>query len=129
MTSNHSLIGIVGLKDVTIGFIAQTAELWVIINPQEQGKDYDTEATQLILHYGFMEQNWHRIEAFDRENNILGWKVDEKLGFQFERIRREVFFHDGQYYNVHMYSMLQRGYIELFRTSPIYADMRDLFSL
>jgi len=129
LKSNDSLIGLVGLKDVTIGFIHQTAELCVIIDPQEQGKGYDTETTQLILHHGFMEQNLNRIEAFDRENTISGWKVDEKLGFQFERIRREAFFHDGQYYNVHMYSMLRREYIELFRMSPMYATMRELFSL
>jgi RimJ/RimL family protein N-acetyltransferase len=128
LKSNNSLIGVVGLKDVTIGFIYQTAELCVVINPQEQGKGYDTEVTQLILHYGFMEQNWNRIETFDRENNLFGWRVDEKLGFQFESIRREAFFCDGQYYNVHMYSMLRREYIELFRTSHIYTNMRDIFS-
>ena len=130
LKSNNTLIGSVGLKDINGGFVYQAAELYSIrIDPQEQGKGYGTEATQLILHYGFIKQNLNRIETYDVEENVPGWKVDEKLGFQFEGIRREVFFRDGRSQNMRMYSMLRREYIEVFSTSPIYAAMRDILSL
>ena len=125
LKSNNTLIGVVGLKN--INHLHQTAELYTIrIDPQEQGKGYGTEATQLILHYGFMELNLNRIQSLDVEENISAWKVDEKLGFQFEGIKREALFQDGRPYNMRMYSMLRREYIEFFSTSPVYAVMRDI---
>ena len=130
LKSNNTLIGSVGLKDINGGFVSQAAELYSVkIDPQEQGKGYGTEATQLILHYSFIKQNLNRIETYDVEENVPGWKVDEKLGFQFEGIRREVVFRDGRSQNMRMYSMLRREYIEFFSTSPIYAAMRDILSL
>jgi len=37
-----------------------------------------------------MELNLNRIQSLDVEENISSaWKVDEKLGFQFEGIKRE----------------------------------------
>ncbi len=130
LKSNHTLIGSVGLKDLTGGFVSQAAELYSVkVDPQEQGKGYGTEATQLILHYSFIKQNLNRLETYDVEENVPGWKVDEKLGFQFEGIRREVFFRDGRSQNMRMYSMLRREYIEVFSTNPIYAAMRDILSL
>jgi RimJ/RimL family protein N-acetyltransferase len=36
-----------------------------------------------------MELNLNRIQSLDVEENISAWKVDEKLGFQFEGIKRE----------------------------------------
>ncbi len=97
------------------------------VDPEEQGKGYSTEATKLMLRYGFMELNLNRIQTLDVEENIPGWKVDEKLGFQFEGVQREVFPRHGRFYNMRIYSILRREYMELFATSPVYADQRELF--
>ena len=74
-----------------------------------------------------MELNLNRIQTLDVEENIPGWKVDEKLGFKFEGVQREVFPRHGRFYNMRIYSMLRREYMELFTTSPVYADQRELF--
>ena len=80
-----------------------------------------------MLRYGFMELNLNRIQTLDVEENIPGWKVDEKLGFKFEGVQREVFPRHGRFYNMRIYSMLRREYFENFATSPVYADQRELF--
>jgi RimJ/RimL family protein N-acetyltransferase len=124
----NKLVGAIGLRN--IDHVYQSAELYMIkIDPQEQGKGYGTEATQLILHYGFMELNLNRIESLDVEENISAWKVDEKLGFQLEGLKREAFFRNGRPYNVRIYSLLRREYRELFLNSPVYADIREMLSL
>jgi RimJ/RimL family protein N-acetyltransferase len=128
LKSNNALIGSLGLKN--INHLNHTAELYTIrLNPQEHGKGYGTEATQLLLHYSFMELNLNRIEVLDVEENVPAWKVDEKVGFQYEGTRREAFFYGGRPYNVRIYSMLRREYRELFSSSPIYAAMREVLSL
>jgi len=122
---DNRLVGMVGLKDINI--LNQTAEFYNKVDPEEQGKGYSTEATKLMLRYGFMELNLNRIQTLDVEENVPGWKVDEKLGFKFEGVQREVFPRHGRFYNMRIYSMLRREYMEFFATSPVYADQRELF--
>jgi RimJ/RimL family protein N-acetyltransferase len=125
---DHKLVGAVGLKD--IDHIYQTAELYIIkIDPQEQGKGYGTEATQLMLHYGFMELNLNRIQTLNVEENVPGWKIEEKLGFQLEGVKREAFLRNGRPHSIRIYSLLRREYQELFSTSPVYTGIREAFSL
>ncbi len=123
---DNVLVGVVGLKDINL--LNQTAEFYNKVDPEEQGKGYSTEATKLMLRYGFLELNLNRIQTLDVEENTPGWKVDEKLGFKFEGIQREVFPRHGRFYNMRIYSMLRREYLELFATSPVYADQRELFA-
>lgn len=125
LKSDHTLVGVVGLKDINI--LNQSAEFYIKVDPEEQGKGYGTEATKLMLRYGFLELNLNRIQTLDVEENIPGWKVDEKLGFQFEGIMREMFHRHGRSYNMRIYSMLRREYFDLFTNSPVYADQRELF--
>lgn len=125
---DNQLVGAVGLKD--IDHIYQTAELYIIkIDPQEQGKGYGTEATQLMLHYGFMELNLNRIQTLNVEENVPGWKIEEKLGFRLEGVKREAFFRNGRPYNIRIYSLLRREYRDYLFTSPVYADIREALSL
>jgi len=88
LNEDYRLIGLVGLKD--INYINQTAEFYIIIGDRTiWGKGYGTEATKLMLCYGFMELNLNRIQTQDMEDNIGGWRADEKAGFQ---VRRDIAF-------------------------------------
>lgn len=122
---DHHLAGVVALKDINT--LNQSGEFYIKIDASEQGKGFGTEATKLMLRYGFLELNLNRIMTLDVEENIPGWKVDEKLGFRFEGVMREVFPRHGRHYNMRIYSMLRREYQELFVSSPVYADQRELF--
>jgi len=111
LNEDYRLIGLVGLKD--INYINQTAEFYIIIGDRTiWGKGYGTEATKLMLRYGFMELNLNRIQTQDMEDNIGGWRADEKAGFKYEGTLRSVIQRFGKYTNVRVYSMLRHEYFE-----------------
>jgi RimJ/RimL family protein N-acetyltransferase len=111
LKSDNRLIGLVGLKD--INNVNQTAEFYVIIGDRAAwGKGYGTEATKLMVRYGFMELNLNRIQTQDMEENIGGWRADEKAGFKYEGTLREVILRFGKYHNVRVYSLLRSEYLE-----------------
>ncbi|EFH80532.1 GNAT family N-acetyltransferase [Ktedonobacter racemifer] len=110
LKENHALIGIVGLKDINI--LNQSAEFYVKIDPSMQGKGYGTEATTLMVHYGFMELNLNRIQTQDMEENIGGWRADEKAGFKLEGTLREAILRFGRYQHVRVYSILRDEFLQ-----------------
>lgn len=107
---DNSLIGLAGLKDINI--LNQSAEFYVIIDRSAHGRGYGTEATKLMVRYGFMELNLNRIQTQDMEDNIGGWRADEKAGFKYEGTLREVIPRFGSYHNVKVYSLLKREFLE-----------------
>jgi RimJ/RimL family protein N-acetyltransferase len=108
---DNQLIGLVGLKD--INQLNQSAEFYVIIGDRSAwGKGYGTEATKLMIRYGFLELNLNRIQTQDMEENIGGWRADEKAGFKYDGTLREMIFRFGKYHDVRVYSMLRREFLE-----------------
>jgi RimJ/RimL family protein N-acetyltransferase len=111
LNENNRLIGLVGLKD--INYINQSAEFYIIIGDRSAwGKGYGTEATKLMIRYGFMELNLNRIQTQSMEDNIGGWRADEKAGFKYEATLREVILRFGKYNNVRVYSQLKSEYLQ-----------------
>jgi RimJ/RimL family protein N-acetyltransferase len=110
LKSDNTLIGLVGLKDIHL--LNQSAEFYNIIDRSAWGKGYGTEATKLMIHYGFMELNLNRIQTQDMDENIGGWRADEKAGFKYEGTMREVIPRFGKFHDVRIYSMLRREYLE-----------------
>ncbi len=116
LNENNRLIGLVGLKD--INYINQSAEFYVIIGDRSGwGKGYGTEATKLMVRYGFMELNLNRIQTQDMEENIGGWRADEKAGFKYEGTLREVILRSGKYNDVRVYSLLKSEYAQIAETA------------
>jgi len=110
LKEDNRLIGLVGLKDINI--LNQSAEFYVIIDSSAHGRGYGTEATKLMVRYGFMELNLNRIQTQDMEDNIGGWRADEKAGFKYEGTLREVIPRFGRFHNVKVYSLLRREFLE-----------------
>ena len=111
LNSDNRLIGLVGLKE--INYLNQSAEFYVIIGDRSlQGRGYGTEATKLMIRYGFMELNLNRIQTQDMEENIGGWRADEKAGFKYEGTLREVILRFGKYNDVRVYSLLRSEYLK-----------------
>jgi RimJ/RimL family protein N-acetyltransferase len=110
LNGDNRLIGLVGLKD--INYINQSAEFYVIIGDRAAwGKGYGTEATKLMIRYGFLELNLNRIQTQDMEDNIGGWRADEKAGFTYEGTLREVILRFGKFNDVRVYSLLKSEYL------------------
>ncbi|MBV9710496.1 MAG: GNAT family N-acetyltransferase [Ktedonobacteraceae bacterium] len=110
LKEDNRLIGMVGLKDINT--LNQSAEFYVIIDNSAHGRGYGTEATKLMVRYGFMELNLNRIQTQDMEDNIGGWRADEKAGFKYEGTLREAILRFGKYHNVKVYSLLRREFLE-----------------
>ena len=109
LKGERDLLGIVGLKDIHL--LNQSAEFYIKIDPSSQGKGYGTEATTLMLRYGFFELNLNRIQTQDMEENTGGWRTDEKAGFRFEGTLREAIQRFGCAHNVRVYSLLRHEFL------------------
>jgi RimJ/RimL family protein N-acetyltransferase len=115
---SNRLIGLVGLKDINL--LNQSAEFYIIIGDRAiQGRGYGTEATKLMIRYGFQELNLNRIQTQDMEENIGGWRADEKAGFKYEGTIREAIARFGHYHDVRFYSILKREYFEMTKAETL----------
>lgn len=75
------------------------------------GQGYGTEATQLIVDFGFRTLNLHRIELEVFDFNPRAQHVYEKVGFVYEGIRRDVLLWEGEYHNAIVMSILEHEYL------------------
>ena len=71
------------------------------------GKGYGTEATRLIVDFGFETLNLYRIELEVYDFNPRAQRVYEKIGFVREGIRRDVLLWDGVYQSGILMSLLR----------------------
>jgi RimJ/RimL family protein N-acetyltransferase len=79
----------------------QDAEFGIVIGEQDcQGKGYGTEATRLILDYGFTLLGLHNILLTVIEFNIAGIKAYEKAGFRVIGRRRRARWANGRFWDI-----------------------------
>lgn len=71
------------------------------------GKGYGSEATRLMIDFGFETLNLHRIELEVYDFNPRAQHVYEKIGFVREGVRRDVLLWDGVYQSGIMMSLLR----------------------
>ncbi|MFE6591293.1 GNAT family N-acetyltransferase [Streptomyces sp. NPDC057781] len=73
----------------------RTCTFRTLIGPRGRGRGIGTEATRLIVGYGFEELGLHRIQLDAYAYNHRALRVYEKVGFVTEGVRREVEWRDG----------------------------------
>ena len=71
------------------------------------GKGYGSEATRLIIEYGFETLNLHRIELEVYDFNRRAQRVYEKAGFVQEGVKRDVLLWEGNYQSAIVMSILE----------------------
>ena len=104
-------IGITSL--VHIDYKNRNAECIIDIGDKKAwGKGYGTETMKLLLDFGFLELNLHRMYLRVLSFNIRGIKLYEKVGFQQEGKSRESIFRDGKWHDIIHMSILQKEYLE-----------------
>ncbi len=91
------LVGLVGIwgarpKD-------RCAELGIALGREYIGRGYGSDATRVIVNYGFREMGLHRIQLSVAPFNLAGIRAYEKAGFVEEGHHRESVLHDGRWYD------------------------------
>jgi RimJ/RimL family protein N-acetyltransferase len=82
------------------------ATLGIALGREYIGRGYGTDATRVIVGYGFREMGLHRIELRVAPFNPAGIRAYEKAGFVVEGRRRESVLHDGRWYDEVLMSIL-----------------------
>jgi len=109
LKENNKYIGNVNL--VNIEWINRQAEFSIFIGEKKEWrKGYATEATKLMVDFGFNQRNLNRIYLTVLENNKVAIHLYEEMGFKKEGILREALFKDNKYYNLIIMSILKEEY-------------------
>ena len=104
-----TVIGVAFLIDIshhnrhcTIGITIGDRAYW--------GKGYGRAALRRLLRYCFEELNMHRVCAEIFEYNASWRRLVEWAGFTQEGTDREYLFRQGQYWDKHIYAILEEEY-------------------
>lgn len=103
------IIGTIGLYDINYRHQRATLKSMRIL-PQYQGQNIGLEATNLLIDYGFNVLNLHKITCDLFEDNIARLKGLLRLGFEKEGILKEHYFHQGEFKDAAIYSLLRKNY-------------------
>ena len=99
-------IGIIGL--LNIDRVSQKAEYYILIGDHRKKRNgAATEASRLILKYGFLTLGLNRIYLFTEVKNTPAQGLFEKLGFIREGVLREDIRSHGQYADRIVYGILR----------------------
>ncbi len=89
---------------------ARYAEIGYDIAQQFWGNGYATEVVTAVAEFGFKHMLLNRIEADVVAGNDASMRVLEKLGFVHEGILRERAYKAGKYYDLHLFSLLNKEF-------------------
>ena len=87
-------------------------EIGFALVPSERGKDYGTEAIQLMVDYLFLKKEIVRIQAPTETRNMPSQKALEKAGFTNEGTIRKSHYVRGEYRDMYLYSILREEWKE-----------------
>lgn len=99
-------IGFINLKN--LNFKSRWAKLGIMIGEKDcWDKGYGTEATRLMVRYGFWELNLNRIELSVAAFNERAIHSYQKLGFQQEVVKRQALYRNGTYHDTIIMGLLR----------------------
>ena len=105
------VIGNCGLFNIKS--VHRSAELGIVIGEKDAwGHGYGTDATRLLVRFGFEQLNLNRVYLRVYAFNQRGIRAYEKAGFTHEGTQREAIFREGAYHDMHMMSVLRREWLE-----------------
>lgn len=108
---NDDILGLVSLT--SINQLNQSAEFHIMIGETvNQGKGMGTFAVKKMLDHAFKNLNLYRIELTVLESNKRAQHLYEKCGFIKEGTMRNCVYKNGEFVNMHIYSILKEEYLE-----------------
>lgn len=107
----NKLIGICGFENIL--WNNGTSTVYIGIGDKEyRGQGLAEEALKLILDFGFMELNLHKIQLSVISYNIAAISLYEKSGFIKEGTSREFVCRDNKRYDLYYYGILRREWVK-----------------
>ncbi len=103
--SNETLLGHVGLYG--LNWVARHAELRILIGEDVRGRGIGTEATRMVVAYGFERLNLNKVWLGVNADNIGGLRCYEKAGMTREGVLRAEIWRNGRYYDAIRLSILR----------------------
>ena len=105
---------IMGMVSLTsIDHLNQSAEFHIMIGDSaNQGKGIGTFAVKEMLKHAFNNLNLQRVELTVLDSNIRAQHLYEKCGFVKEGTLRKYAYKNGEFVDMHMYSILKNEYLE-----------------
>jgi RimJ/RimL family protein N-acetyltransferase len=95
-----------------IDWVDRNANIYMSIGePKYWNKNLGTEASRLLINYGFKELNFFKIYAGVFEPNIRSWSVAEKDGFILEGVEKKAIYIDGQYVDARKYRLFKEDWL------------------
>jgi RimJ/RimL family protein N-acetyltransferase len=95
-----------------IDWVDRNANIYMSIGePAYWNKNLGTEASRLLIDYGFKELNFFKIYAGVFEPNIRSWSVAEKDGFVLEGVEKKAIFIDGEYVDARKYRLFKDDWL------------------
>jgi RimJ/RimL family protein N-acetyltransferase len=85
----------------------RSTEIGVDVLPEYQGKGYGSEAINWALEYAFHRAGLHRVKIGAFEWNKGAVRLYEKLGFKLEGRAREACWHEGKFWDMVEFGMLE----------------------
>ncbi|MCF1594378.1 GNAT family N-acetyltransferase [Streptomyces muensis] len=92
---------------------AHSCTFRTLIGPRGRDRGIGTEATRLIVGYGFEQLGLHRIQLEAYRHNHRALRVYEKVGFVTEGIRREAQTRNGQWLDEVLMAVLDHEWATL----------------
>ena len=90
-------------------------ELSIWISKGFRGRGYEMKAAIAALHFAFKELGMHKVGARCVANDEMLCPLYEgMLNFAKEGLMREQHFHEGKYFGVNAYGMLDKEYLTMF---------------
>jgi len=99
-----TLIGATGLNDVCSKHLKGELGYWLL--PDHWGRGVARECVAAVLAYGYDVMKLHRVAADVDVDNLRSIALLERLGFQFEGVRRGCELKDGVHIDLRVYSRL-----------------------
>lgn len=102
----YDVLGVVSAFNMSD--LHRTAEVAVMVKPEQQGKGIATQAVSLVLKYLFGIRGYRKVYAQIYEDNAASIGLFKGLGFEGEAYLKEHEMHLGKYTGVLIYSKWNR---------------------
>ena len=101
----HQLVG--KLAFFNLNLLNRSAELGYIVAPESQRQGFAREGLILLISYLFRQLNLNKVYAQTGSFNTASVSLLESLGFKRDAVLRRHHFHNGEFHDDYIYSLLK----------------------